>query len=112
MQDLDGNFAAVIGVLFAVGGADFWNPVGWVLLAAAVIVTAVWVGIEIGNNIRSQGVMEMAHKEKRPSRSAESAKPHESTRNGKSGADKHTKRASHGGRGNGKVPPNPNKRRR
>jgi RHS repeat-associated protein len=47
--DLDGTFALAAPLLpaLALGGSNFWNPVGWGILATVVVVSAVLVGASI-----------------------------------------------------------------
>ena len=76
-EDLSGEFAALLAGLVGFGLADAWNPVGWVLLAAAVVVGAIWVGVTIGNAIRDNNTMHArAHKGKKPSEASQGEKVH------------------------------------
>ncbi|MEB0003211.1 RHS repeat-associated core domain-containing protein [Cryobacterium sp. 10I1] len=105
--DLTGNFVEVLVAMAVFGGADFWNPVGWVVLAAVVVVGAVYLGSLAVENAQRANVMTMGHKPKAP-RAAANSKGHDTTKNGKSGSDRHTKRDGHGG---AKKFNNPNKRK-
>lgn len=40
MDDADGNYAyAFAGVGYAVGGANAWNPAGWIILGTMIVAT-------------------------------------------------------------------------
>ncbi|MBG6215361.1 RHS repeat-associated protein, partial [Cryobacterium sp. CAN_C3] len=60
--DLDGNMAAVLLGMLAFGAADAWNPVGWVVLAAVVVVGAVYLGALIYEKTRGSTVLRVKAK--------------------------------------------------
>jgi RHS repeat-associated protein len=103
--DLTGQFAAAIAL---VGFANIWNPLGWAVLGAVVVVGG---GYLIYRAVKASrpSVMEMAHRKKTPSRNGERT-GHGANKPGEPAAgpkkDKHTGAQSYGGRS--KNPANPN----
>nr|WP_279432413.1 RHS repeat-associated core domain-containing protein [Labedella gwakjiensis] len=63
--DLTGEFAfALLGGFAVEGGANAWNPVGWVILAAVVVVGAAILITQEVNKARAADVMERSKKAK------------------------------------------------
>ncbi|WP_290472735.1 PA14 domain-containing protein [Leifsonia sp. 71-9] len=62
MFDLNGDFAALLVGLAAFGAADFWNPVGWVALAAVVVIGAVYLGTLVADRISRDNRIAQAKK--------------------------------------------------
>jgi len=122
-----GMSAAVFGFSAAVAGGAIvvdWNPIGWgadavagvgALAGLALMLDAATLpaqqqalsGFAATVQTAWDGVFN-AHKDRKAPQSSDNSKPHRTTKNGKSGSDKHTKRDSHGGQRY--IKPNPNKR--
>jgi len=79
-QDLTGEFAAILAGLALFGAADAWNPVGWVALAAVVVVGAVYLtNLAIDKSRHSAGVMQMGHSKKGKAPKTDASKEKEHT---------------------------------
>jgi RHS repeat-associated protein len=101
--DLRGEFVAAIAV---VGLANIWNPVGWAVLGAVVVVGAVYLTY-VAVTASRPSVLEMAHRKKERARNADRI-GHGSDKPGKA-PDVHEGAQGHGGRP--KIPANPNKKK-
>jgi hypothetical protein len=107
-SDLTGACPWCAGLL-AVGVALDWSPVGWVITGVAVVAGVSYAGYQAYqayDRTRGNGVVHMG---KRPARNA-GRNGHRTTKNGKSGSDRHTSAQGHGGRAKPNFKPNPNKR--
>ncbi|MDJ0336717.1 PA14 domain-containing protein [Cryobacterium sp. PH31-O1] len=116
--DLDGNMAAVLLGMLAFGAADAWNPVGWVVLAAVVVVGAVYLGSLVYEKSRHARVhksvavpqrgktVQFAHKKRAQAKNADRI----GHGNDKAGKPPENHENARGHSGAQRIPANPNKR--
>lgn len=98
--DLTGEFAAVLAPLLVVGLADAWNPVGWVILGAVVVIGAVSLGILYAKR-RARNADRIGHRA-----GSDPGKISKKRTN-----DTHTGAQGHGGREKPNFKVNPNKKK-